>query len=234
MPQGVKDNLPQRHTSVAMTFLVIVTLTCTLGCGGKSKKGRTLEMPIDSLPMMETSMMSSLISDSGIARYKIEAKEWLVFDKKDPSYWAFEKGLHLDQFDSLFTIEANIDCDTAYYYDKEELWKLMGNVRINNRKGEEFTTQLLYWDQRKRRVYSEEHIRIKQPDKIITGKGFDSNETFTSYVIHDIEGIFYVDEAQLQSSSPADSTLQSGTTLTAPQPEAQHTEVQHSKIDKQD
>lgn len=53
----------------------------------------------------------------------------------------------MEQFDSIFNVEASIKADTAYYYDKERLWKLIGNVDIQNRKGERFNTELLYWNE---------------------------------------------------------------------------------------
>ena len=147
----------------------------------------------DSLPSMKTLGVTTLISDSGITRYKIITEEWEIYDKKNPPYWAFEKGVYLEQFDSIFHIEASIKADTAYYYDKERLWKLIGNVDIQNRKGERFNTELLYWNEATQKVYSDKFIRIQQPDRTITGHGFDSNQQMTVYTIHNIEGIFYVD-----------------------------------------
>ena len=73
----------------------------------------------DSLPVMDTRGVTTLISDSGVTRYRVNTEEWLIFDKKKPSYWAFEKGIYLEQFDSLFHIDASIKADTAYYYDSE-------------------------------------------------------------------------------------------------------------------
>ena len=79
--------------------------------------------------MMSTLGGTTLISDSGVTRYRVNTEEWQVFDRKKPSYWAFEKGVYLEQFDSIFHIEASIKADTAYYYDKERLWKLIGKRR---------------------------------------------------------------------------------------------------------
>lgn len=45
----------------------------------------------DSLPSMKTLGVTTLISDSGITRYKIITEEWEIYDKKNPPYWAFEK-----------------------------------------------------------------------------------------------------------------------------------------------
>ena len=93
------------------------------------------------------------------------------------------------------------DRDTAYYYNKKELWKLMGNVHVQNLKGEKFDTELLYWDQNKKRVYSDRRVRIEQPDQVIYAIGFESNEQLTKYRFFKTEGIFYVDE---DSAAPSD------------------------------
>ena len=148
----------------------------------------------DSLPVMDTRGGTTLISDSGVTRYRVNTEEWLIFDKKKPSYWAFEKGIYLEQFDSLFHIDASIKADTAYYYDRDRLWKLIGNVDIKSLKGDHVTTELLFWNQATKKVYSDKFIRIQQPDRVITGHGFESNQDMTVYVIQNIEGIFYVDE----------------------------------------
>ena len=155
----------------------------------------------DSLPVLDTRGVTSLVSDSGVTRYRINTEEWLVFDRKEPPYWAFEKGVYLEKFDSVFQVEASIKADTAYFYNKEELWKLMGRVDIKNLKGERFTTELLYWSQREQRIYSDRFIRIEQPDRIITGRGFESNQQMTIYTIHKPEGIFYVDKDALDGDN---------------------------------
>ena len=93
------------------------------------------------------------------------------------------------------------------FFNKEELWKLMGNVHIQNLKGEQFDTELLYWDQRTQRIYSDEFIRIEQPDRIITGHGFESNQQMTVYTIRKPEGIFYVDEETAAADSLQTDTI---------------------------
>ena len=51
-------------------------------------------------------------------------------------------------------------------------------------------TELLYWDQNKKRVYSDQRVRIEQPDQIIYAIGFESNEQLTKYRFFKTEGIF--------------------------------------------
>ena len=163
-------------------------------CGGKKKAMGDAITERDSLPVMQTLGVTTFISDSGVTRYKVDTEEWLVYDRKMPSYWAFEKGIYLEQFDSIFHVEASIKADTAYYYDKEQLWKLIGHVDIQNRIGERFNTELLYWNQATKKVYTDRFIRIQQPERVIHSYGFDSNEQFTQYVFRNVSGIFDVDD----------------------------------------
>ncbi len=188
--------------SITIVLGAIVMLLLFSSCGGKKKELGEAITERDSLPSMATLGVVTYISDSGVTRYRMEAEEWLMYDRKRPSYWAFEKGVYLEQFDSLFNVDASIKADTAYFYDKQKLWKLMGNVDIKNRKGERFNTELLYWNQATEKVYSDRFIRIEQPDRIITGYGFDSNQQMTIYQIRNMGGIFYVDEEQ---KTPTDS-----------------------------
>lgn len=189
-----------RHHSITIAFTAVVMLVLFASCGGRKKQMGAAITERDSLPMMDTRGVTTMVSDSGIIRYRIQTAEWLVFDRKRPPHWAFEKGVYLEQFDSLFQVQASIKADTAYFYTKQELWKLIGNVDIKSLRGERFNTELLYWDQRKERVYSDQFIRIEQPDRIITGRGFESNQQMTVYTIHKPEGIFYVDEEQMAAT----------------------------------
>ena len=148
----------------------------------------------DSVPVMITRDVSTYISDSGVVRYKIITDEWKVFDRLDPSRWAFEEGIYLEKFDNKLNIEATIIADTAYYFDKQELWELRGNVNIENEQNEEFDTQLLFWNQKSKKVYSDKYIHIRQQKRIITGVGFTSNQEFTNYTIKQTQGVFPIKE----------------------------------------
>ena len=182
-------------------------------CSGKKTPMSAAIKERDSLPLMDTRGITTLISDSGVTRYRVLTDEWLIFDRKDPTYWAFEKGVYLEKFDSLFTVEASIEADTAYYFDKKKIWELIGNVHVRNTKGEKFDTHHLFWDETKEKVYSDERVRIEQPDQIIYAWGFESNQQMTRYTFYKTDGIFYVDDQTLDAQ-PAD-TLQSAQTSQA-------------------
>ena len=200
--------LKKRNSHLIFMNITVVVWTTVMfvlfpACSGDNKNLAEAITERDSLPTMKTLGVTTLISDSGITRYKIITEEWEIYDKKNPPYWAFEKGVYLEKFDSLFHIDASIKADTAYYYEKKKLWELRSNVHIRNLQGDKFDTQLLFWDEAKEQIYSDKPIRIEQADKsIINGQyGFKSNQQLTEYEIYNSGGEFIV-----KDTTPADST----------------------------
>ena len=180
--------------NITAAILAAVMFVIFPACSGKDKNLAEAISENDTLPSMSSLGVTTLISDSGITRYKIVAEEWLIFDKKNPPYWAFEKGVYLEKFDTLFRIDASIKADTAYYHEKKKLWELKGNVQIHSQRGDKFQTDLLFWDEKKEKVYSDKFIQIEQEDKVIKGYGFESNQDLTEYEIKNTTGIFTVED----------------------------------------
>ena len=85
----------------------------------------------DSVPMMTSYGVNALISDSGVIKYRIVTEQWDLNPNVDPSRSSFVKGIFLTQFDEKFHVQAYIQCDTAYNYDKKKLWELRGLILIH-------------------------------------------------------------------------------------------------------
>ena len=100
----------------------------------------------------------------------------------------------MEKFDTLFHIDASIKADTAYYYEKKKIWELRSNVQIQSQRGDKFETELLFWDEKEEKVYSDKFIQISQEDKVITGYGFESDQNLTEYQIKNTTGVFTVED----------------------------------------
>lgn len=142
----------------------------------------------DSLPVMATRGVSKLISDSGIVRYKIIAEEWLVFDKTRPQRQEFPKGVYLERYDDSARVNLHITADTAYCFD-QYLWKLRGRVVMNDRaKQITYSSDELYWDMRKHIFYSNSPMTLQEPDRLICGNWFESDEQMKQYRVGTTKG----------------------------------------------
>ena len=187
-------NRSNKHYSTTIASIAIVVLFMLLSCSNDKKNvGSPIEEP-DSISYLSTYGVTTLISDSGRISYKIEAEEWHIYEKRNPKYWAFEKGAYLEKYDDSLRIEATIKSDTAYFFSDMKLWKLIGNVNIRNQKNERFFTDLLYWDQEKGDIYSDKYIKIEQEDQVTTGIGFRSNQALTNWEILSTEGIYTIED----------------------------------------
>ena len=182
------------HISSIAAVIMAAAMLSLQSCED-SKKNAGLDIgERDSLPTLQTLGVSTLISDSGIIRYKIIAEEWFIYDKRVPQYWSFEKGLFIETFDRSFQVEAFISCDTAYHFYSKGLWELHGRVLAKNIKNETFKTSLLYWDTHAHRLYSPAYMEIDGETQKLSGYDFSSNEQMTDYIIHSSKGQFPLED----------------------------------------
>ena len=168
--------------------------------------------PRDSVSMMVSYGVNTLVSDSGVMKYRIVAECWEVNQVRNPSRWIFEKGLFLEQFDEKFHVEAYVQCDTAYYFDQQKLWELRGRVRIRTVDGLRFSSEELYWDQAKHELYSNVYSRLVTPDREMEGTYFRSDERMMHYTITNSKGSFVKGE---MGNSEGDSILVAPDTVKA-------------------
>ena len=186
---------------ITTTFAVVVMLLLFMAsCGKENKEVVEVTFDPENTYTLRTTDVSSLISDSGITRYRMNAKEWLVFGKAKEPYSYFPQGVYVEKFDSLFNVEASVKADTAYYWDKKGLYKLIGHVSILSQEGRKLDTSILYFDQKEDQIYTDEYFELEEGDKIITGIGFKSNQNMTKYKIFNSQGTFPVSDTARDTS----------------------------------
>ncbi len=163
--------------------MTVVVFLSVLSCNKKDESRVDMRFDPEVTPSMITDSVVTLISDSGITRYKLITDSWHIFDKAKEPFWYFPKGFYLERFDENLDIEATILADTAWNFTKKKLWRLKGNVEITNMDGDEFKSDELFWDQDQAKVYSDKFIEIKRGDLELKGFGFTSNQEMTDYEI---------------------------------------------------
>jgi len=175
-------------------ILLSTVLTLLASCGKGDHLTADAVSDRTAMPILDAGGVSTLISDSGVIRYRINAERWQVFDKATPSYWEFPSGVYLEKFNPDLTVDASIKSDYAKYLNQQGLWELRGNVHAMNEQGEQFDTPQLFWDQNTERIYSDSSITIHRATSTIVGIGFQSNQTLTNYIILQPTGFFPVEQ----------------------------------------
>jgi len=180
--------------SITTAIMVVVVLFLFIGCRNNETEQIGAVKNRNETPRMHSVNVSTVISDSGITRYRINTPQWDMYDKAGQPYWEFPYGVHFERFDEKLKVDANIHCKYAKFLENEKLWELRGNVRSTNIKGELFETEQLFWNQNTRLIYSDSVIKITQAEYIIIGKGFESNQEMTKYMVKQTQGIIPVSE----------------------------------------
>ena len=173
----------------------------------------------DSASVMTSYGVNTLISDSGVIKYKIITERWDVNTIKNPSRWTFEKGVFFEQFDEKFHVQAYIQADTAWYFDQQKLWHLRGRVKIRNINGLLYESEELYWNGVRHELYSNVFSKVTTPERSMEGTYFLSDERMTHYTVSNSKGSFTREDMTGESKDEdKDKKDAKQDTVQAPQP----------------
>ena len=170
--------------------LSIIIVLSFIACDNPKEHTAPAIYARDSVAMMTSNGVNTLISDSGIMKYRIVAERWEVNENFNPKRWIFRRGVFLEQFDEKFHVEAFIQADTAFYFTDQKLWHLIGNVRVRTLDGLRYSSEELYWNQDRHELYSNRFSRLITPEREMEGSYFRSNEQLTRYFISNSKGSF--------------------------------------------
>lgn len=200
--------------------LALAALTVITACSEAKEHTAAAIRERDSVSVMTSYGVNTLISDSGVIKYRIVTERWDVNTVRQPTRWEFMKGVFFEQFDQQFHVEGYIQADTAWYYDQMKLWKLRGRVRIRNTNGLVYTSEELYWDGLRHEFYSNVFSRVVTPERTLQGTYFRSDEHMSHYTVSNSKGSFTTEsmkDDEPQTPAPNDTTTQQPQTPLRPQ-----------------
>ena len=140
-----------------------------------------------------------IFHDSGWMKGRIVAAEANQFERIEEPYTEFPQGLKVYLYDKNENLESYIEANYAIFYQEDELWEVRNKV-IGERlvTGEKLETDLLFWNQKEKRVYSDHFTKITNPDGVYYGEdGFEANEDLSQYELFGARGIINVQDDQL-------------------------------------
>ncbi|MCD7721350.1 MAG: LPS export ABC transporter periplasmic protein LptC [Prevotellaceae bacterium] len=183
----------RRRLTIACLLALGIGAFCS--CEGDREHIAEAVADPDSVAFMRSKGICSLISDSGVLRYKLIAEEWDIYTNTQPSTWKFMKGLLMQRFDQQFQIDLYVQADTAYLHE-QRTWELRGRVVVRNVEGTIFKTEELFWDMADHEMWNTQYMRIVTPERELEGTDFRSNEAMTDYRVSNSIGKFPVSDTE--------------------------------------
>jgi LPS export ABC transporter protein LptC len=184
-----------QHKNLIIKFLfnklyfpfILGSIVLFLSCKNDIEAVKQVTFDTD-LPSLKVIDMHTTITDSGSVKIIMDAKIMQRFENETETWDEYPEGLHV-QFFQDGKVTAQINSEYGIYYADEDLWEVKRNVIAENLvKKETINTERLLWDIKKELIYSDKFVRITTDDEVFFGTGFESNQDFTSWVIHNPVG----------------------------------------------
>ena len=143
----------------------------------------------ESIPVLLIKEIYTERTDSGKINMKAYAPEFLHFKNNDNPYSEFPKGIKVETYNNYPNVESSIKADYAIHKENSNIWEAKNNVIVTNYKGDTLNTELLYWDQTKRTIYTDKFCRVRTEDGILYGRnGFEADENFSRWKLKNTKG----------------------------------------------
>lgn len=150
----------------------------------------------DSKASMFAKNSEIIYTENGKVKLKIIAPLTKYYQFKDDPYTEFPEGITVYTFSDSMEVESELTAKYATFFEKKGLWSASNNVVAKNSKGETLNTEHLFWDQIKKKVYTEDMVKITTADGIQYGQGFTSDESFNSWEIKNPTSYYYINEME--------------------------------------
>ncbi|MBL7113201.1 MAG: LPS export ABC transporter periplasmic protein LptC [Bacteroidales bacterium] len=162
-------------TNFLLFIFAFTGLLCFTSCENDIEKINTiLENQVN--PEVSGKQYEIIYSDSGNVRVKVLAPEIRKYVEADKPYTEFPRGLTAYFYDDSLQIESVIQANYVIYFEEEKLWEAKNNVEARNLKeGNQLNTEHLFWNEKKRLIYSNTYSRIVNKDGTFYGQqGFEA------------------------------------------------------------
>ena len=145
-------------------------------------------------PIRTTTHVTYTYTDSGRVSNILNAGKVLRFETPDSTYSLIEDGFELVFFDNRGDFDGRLTAMNGYIRGDNALMIARDSVVFVNRVDEELLTEELIWQQDSGKVFTDKFVTIKREDMILYGKGLESDENFTNYIIKKPTGEFFPED----------------------------------------
>jgi LPS export ABC transporter protein LptC len=170
-----------------IAFMVIVLFSCENSINKVKELGDFQE-----LPMKESYNVTYLRSQNGRVVNRLYSPHVQQFKNRNT---VFPIGFKLEFLDSNLNTNAYLQAKYGEILSEDQMMIARDSVILVNFKHEELFTEELIWKQDSAKIYTDKYIKIKRNDVVIHGKGFESSEDFSTYVIKKVTGQYYVEDS---------------------------------------
>lgn len=164
----------------------------TIALAGCEKKVATGPKLVYTGPLMETTNVLTLMSDSAKLKFQLAAPLEQQFENGD---FVWPKGMKVTIYsaDGRKTVVNTITANYGKSDKAKNLYIMRGNVQVANvPQQQRMNTEELFYDKSKQLIYTDSamFVKVTTPIEYLTGYGLTANQSFSRYRILRPQGIF--------------------------------------------
>ena len=113
----------------------------------------------------------------------------------DSARLIFSNGFNVTFYNSSGNVTSNLFAKKAIVDEKNNLMTAMDSVVLKSKK-KILETELLIWDEKKEKIYTNNDVIITTDNEVIYAKGFESDPNFSDYTLKKISGKMYINSKE--------------------------------------
>jgi len=177
---------------ITVSFLAVMMFSCENSITTVKEITRT-----DTLESVRANNIVFIRSDSGNIKIRLTAPVMKRFEGKIV-YTEFPEGFEAFFYDSTNKPSSRIKANFGVSYENTKLMIARNDVEVENFTTlEKMNTESLFWDQKKRIIFTRAFVKITSPDKVIFGDSLTASEGFDRRTIHNVRATINLDEKGL-------------------------------------
>lgn len=129
-----------------------------------------------------------LHTENGNLKVKINSDKIERFHEKEPQI-VLTNGIEIFFYSDSAKIKSTLTADRAELDKKNKIMTASKNVVLTSLDNKRLETSVLFWDEKRNKIYTDSQVFVTTNKEQIIGEGFISNTDFTNYSISNITGV---------------------------------------------
>ena len=171
-------------------MLAITAVIASIVVSCKNRIGEADKLDLSKTPTQRTYDMFGVQTRIGAVSMRIESNLMEHYDTDTASFDAFPQGLSVYGYTEDGLLESIIVADDARHIvpkdrNRDEIWEAFGNVILHNViEQETMETDTIYWDQKKKELYTDCYVKMYSRQGFLQGFGMRSDDHVRNSILY--------------------------------------------------
>ena len=171
-------------------MLAITAVIASIVVSCKNRIGEADKPDLSKTPTQRTYDMFAVQTRNGAVSMRIESNLMEHYDTDTASFDAFPQGLSVYGYTEDGLLESIIVADDARHIvpkdrNRDEIWEAFGNVILHNViEQETMETDTIYWDQKKKELYTDCYVKMYSRQGFLQGFGMRSDDHVRNSILY--------------------------------------------------